>query len=181
MLSETMKKKLTNHFQFRDLDKDEFVERSDWEQCAQNLAKIRAWQPGSAEYEDIVARHVQIWTNFWEPADLDKDGKVSLEEYLQLADTQRKKGFALELVSQLFGAIFDVIDLDGDRKITQEDYKLYFKAWEMPETVAEQAFSGLDLSGDGQLSRGIFIQFGSNFYIADEPNVPGNLLFGPYE
>jgi len=83
MLSKTMRKKLTKHFYFRDLDQDGFVEREDWEQCARNLA--------------------------------------------------------------------------------------------------EQAFSRLDLNSDGRVSRGAFIQFGSNFHISDEPDVPGNWLFGPYD
>jgi len=182
MLSETMQKKLTKHFHFQDLDQDGFVERADWEKCAQNLAAIRDWKPGSPEYDDIVAKHVQIWTNSWKPADLDEDGKVSLDEYLQLADKQRKhSAVAMGLIYDLFGAIFDIIDLDGDGKITVQDYKHYFEAWGLEEDLAEQAFTHLDLSGDGRLSRSIFIQFGSNYFMNDEPDVPGNWLFGPLE
>jgi Ca2+-binding EF-hand superfamily protein len=182
MLSEIMEKKLTKHFQFQDLDQDGFVEKADWEQCARNLAEIRDWKPESPEYNNILTKHVQIWTNFWKPADGDDDGKVSLKEYLELADGQRKKSFfSLDLIADLFGAIFEIIDLDGDGKITVHDYKQYFKAWGLDEALAEQAFPRLDLSGDGRLSRSIFIQFGSNFFMADEPNVPGNWLFGPLE
>lgn len=182
MLSETMKKKLTKHFHFQDLDQDGFVEQDDWEQCARNLADIRAWKPASPEYEAIVTKHVQIWTNFWKPADLDNDGKVSLDEYLQLADEQRIRGsFSLDVISDLFGAIFDIIDLDDDGKLTLQDYKHYFKAWGLDEDLAEQAFSHLDLSGDGRLSRSIFVQFGANFFISDESNMPENWLFGPPE
>ncbi len=181
-LSEIMKKKLTKHFHLLDLDQDGFVEREDWEQCGRNLAKIRDWQPGSPEYEDILAKQGYLWTTFWKPADGNNDGKVSLDEYLHLADRQRTGGyFAQDIVLQLFGAIFDMIDLDGDGKITVQDYQLYFKAWGLDENLAEQAFSRLDLSGDGRLSRSIFIQFGLNFYISDDPNERGNWLFGPYE
>ena len=103
MLSETMQKKLTNHFHVRDLDKDGFVAREDWEQCARNLAEIRRWKTGSPDYEEVVSKHVQIWTTFWEPADLDSDGKVGLDEYLQLAHKQRERGsFETDIVLQLF-------------------------------------------------------------------------------
>lgn len=182
MLSELLKKKLTRHFHFQDLDRDGFVQRADWEQCARNLAEIRAWSPDSPEYEAIMARHVQIWTNFWKPADLDNDDRVSLDEYLQLAERQRTQGFfSLDLISDLFGAIFEILDLDGDGKITLQDYKHYFTAWGLAEELAEEAFLHLDLSGDGRLSRSIFIQFGANFFISDEPHMPENWLFGPYE
>ena len=183
MLSETMRKKLTIHFHFRDLNNDGSVERSDWEQCARNLADIRAWEPDSPEYDAILAEHVQIWTTFWQPADRDNDGKVSLDEYLHLADTQRRQGFSalFKHIAHLFGSIFDIIDLDSDSAITLQDYKHYFQALGLDETRAEEAFAHLDLSGDGRLSKEMFIQFGSNFFVSDDPNMPGNWIFGSYE
>jgi len=182
MLSDTLKKKLTHHFNFQDRDKDTFVEQSDWEQCAQNLAKKRGWKPESKEYKDILEKHIQVWNSFWKPADQDEDGKVSLEEFLQLADQQRiKGGFSLSLITELFGIIFDAINLDNDRYITLEDYKNYFKAWEVDESLAKPAFSSLDLSGDNRVSRMAFIQCAVNFFNSDEKEEFGNLLFGPYE
>jgi Ca2+-binding EF-hand superfamily protein len=79
------------------------------------------------------------------------------------------------------GTIFDIIDQDGDGQITLPNYRRYFEAWGLDETLAELAFAKLDLSGDGHLSRHAFIQLCTNFYISDDPNVPGNWLFGPYE
>ena len=182
MASELMNKKFTRYFHLRDLDQDGFVGQQDWEQCARNLAQIRDWEPGSPEYEDIVAKHVHIWTTFWKPADVDNDGRVSLDEYLALTQTQQKRGsFALNVILDLFGAIFDVIDQDRDGQITLEDYSRYSEAWGLDEDLAEQAFSQLDLSGDGNLSRSSFIQFNSHFFISDDPNLPGSQLFGPYD
>ena len=182
MLSEFMSKKLTSYFQLRDLDQDGFVEQGDWEGSARNLAATRGWAPGSPEYANVVAKHVKIWTTFWNPADLDQDGKVGLDEYLTLTDTLRKGGsFAQNVILDLFGAIFDIIDRDADGQITLPDYTLYFKAWGLSENLAEGAFSQLDLSGDGRVSRSSFIQFSSNFFMSDDPNLPGSQLFGPYE
>jgi hypothetical protein len=183
MLSDVLQKKLTQHFRFRDLDKDGFVERSDWVQCAQNLIAIREWQFGSPEYEEVMARHVAMWTTFWEPADLNRDGKVALDEYLHLAETQRKKGFTYEMkqVRKLFGAIFDTVDLDGDGEITLSEYKLFYRAWGIDGATAVSAFSSLDLNADAKLSREAFLQYGVNFYINDEPEVAGNMIFGPFE
>jgi juvenile hormone diol kinase len=183
MLSEIVQKKLTRHFNFRDLNKDGFVERSDWVQCAQNMAAIRGWSVGSAAYEDIMARHVAMWTTFWQPADLNGDGKVSLAEYLELADRQRKEGFKQELaqVSKLFGAIFDTVDRDNDGNISLAEYELFFQAWDIETSLAEAAYAALDLNDDGRLSRRAFLQYGVNFYINDEPDIAGNYIFGPYE
>lgn len=183
MLSDIMQKKLARHFTFRDLNKDGYVERSDWEQCAKNLAELRGWEPGSAEYKEVMARHVAMWNTFWLPADQDQDGKVILEEYLYLAETQRRLGFTYEMrqVTYLFEAIFDTIDLDGDGEITRDEYKLFFAAWGIDIALAEAAYSQMDFNADDCLSRNVFLQYGSNFYINDEPDVVGNYLFGPYE
>lgn len=183
MLSEIMQKKLARHFSFRDLNKDGYVERSDWEQCAKNLAALRGWEPGSAEYEKVMASHVAMWNTFWLPADQDGNGKVILEEYLHLAETQRRLGFEYELrqVTYLFEAIFDTIDLDGDGQITRDEYKLFFEAWGLDPALADDAYTQMDFNEDDRISRSIFLQFGSNFYINDEPDVVGNYLFGPYE
>jgi juvenile hormone diol kinase len=182
MLSEIMKKKLTHHFNFQDHNKDTFVEQSDWEQCAKNLAKERGWKPGSEEYKDILKKHIEFWNTFWKPADQDGDGKVSLEEYLQLAGEQRNKaGFSLSSITELFGTVFDAIDFDNDKKIMLADYKKYFKAWGGDENMAEPAFSNIDLSSDGIISRMIFIQCAANFFASDEKEEFGNLMFGPYE
>ena len=84
-------------------------------------------------------------------------------------------------ITYLFEAIFDTIDLDGDGEITHEEYKLFFKAWGIEPALAEAAFSRMDFNEDGRLSRSTFLQYGSNFYINDEPDIVGNYLFGPYE
>ena len=183
MLSDILQKKLTQHFHFRDLDKDGYVERSDWVQCAQNLIAIREWPFGSSEYDEVMARHEAMWLTFWEPADLNGDGKVALDEYLHLAETQRKMGFKYEMkqVRKLFGAVFDTVDLDGDGEISLTEYKQFFRAWGLDAGTAVVAFSSLDLNSDARLSREAFLQYGVNFYINDEPDVAGNMIFGPYE
>jgi len=192
MPSELMTRKLTKHFQFQDLNGDGLVEKADWEQCAKNLAAIREWDSDSAEYKSILAQHLDIWKNNWQPADSDGDGKVSLAEYLELAD-QLKSGFRsssdeketepgktyLDRLFELFGAIFDTIDHDGDGRIDLDNYKGYFNAWGVDESLAGDAFASIDLNGDGILLRMSFIQFGANFFISDEESDFGNLMFGP--
>ena len=75
MLSETMQKKLTHHFKFQDLDRDNFVTQEDWETAAKKLAETQSLEPDSEGYEDLVKKHVQIWETFWKPADQDEDGR----------------------------------------------------------------------------------------------------------
>src|SRR5919199_4631123 len=86
MLSQLLQKKHTKNFQVYDLDRSGFVELADLEFCAGNLAKLRNWEPNSSEFLELKAKYSAIWTNFWQPADISGDGKVSLEEYLKVAE-----------------------------------------------------------------------------------------------
>ena len=182
MLSKTMQKKLTHHFKFQDLDRDNFVEQEDWENCAKNLAEMREWKPESAQYKELVQKHIQMWETFWKPADQDNDGKVSLKEYLELAEQNRGKGtFSLKVLSELFETIFSVLDIDGDKQIMLQDYQSFFKAWGIDEKLAEPAFSSLDFSKDDFVSKMMFVQSGTTFFTSDDPKDFGNLMFGPYE
>ena len=199
MLSELMTKKLTKHFQFQDSNDDGFVEKADWEQCAKNLAALRGWEPDTAEYKSILSQHLDIWMTNWQPADSDGDGKVALGEYLDLTkqikdgtqpsaepdegddENEEPKESYLDRLFALFGTIFDTIDRNSDGKIDLDDYKEYFKAWNVDESLAEGAFNSIDLNGDGILMRMSFIQFGSNFFLSDEESDFGNLLFGPLD
>jgi len=182
MLSDTMKKKLAHHFNFQDFDNDNYVEQEDWEDAAKKLAEARDWAPNSNEYKSIVEKHVKMWETFWKPADQDEDGKVSLEEFLQLAEEQKGRGvFSLSQITELFETIFNALDQDSDKHIMLQDYRLFFKAWGIDENLAEQAFSSLDFSKDGLVSKMMFVQSGATFFTSDEPDDFGNLMFGPYE
>lgn len=87
MLSQILQKKHAKNFQVYDLDGSGFVELADLELCASNLAKLRNWEPESSKFLELKAKYSAIWAKFWQPADVNGDGKVSLEEYLKVADS----------------------------------------------------------------------------------------------
>ena len=87
MLSQLLQKKQTKNFQVYDLYGSGFVESADLERCANNIARMRNWKPDSSEFLELKTKYLAIWTIFWQPADISGDDKVSLEEYLKVADT----------------------------------------------------------------------------------------------
>jgi hypothetical protein len=104
MLSQLLQKKHTKNFHVYDIDGSGFVELADLELCASNIAKLRNWEPDSSEFIELKAKYSAIWTNFWQPADISGDGKVSLEEYLKVADNSiikeagGRRQFLLEVI-----------------------------------------------------------------------------------
>jgi juvenile hormone diol kinase len=183
MLTELQRKKYTRHFHLRDINNDGYVERADYEQYAQNIAKIRGWQPESPDYENVLSKHLDIWNAFWKPADADGDDRVTLEEHLGFFDKliEQYTDQDAEISRQHTLILFDTLDANSDGKITVEEYRQFFEAAGVETSWSEKVFSRLDLNGDRHLSRQEFEQHHWAFFTSDDPESPGNWFYGPLE
>lgn len=185
MLSQLLQKKHTKNFQVYDLDGNGFVELADLEFCAGNLAKLRNLEPNSSEVLELKANYSAIWTNFWHPADISGDGKVSLEEYLKVAENSISKfSNSTELQDaheKKANAIFDILDASNDGQISLREYKQFCVAVGLTEKDAETAFAHLDRGANGHISRDKYLQASKEFHVSDDLNADGNWLYGSYE
>ncbi|MBX9252808.1 hypothetical protein H1Q63_02155 [Desmonostoc muscorum CCALA 125] len=185
MLSQLLQKKHTKNFQVYDLDGSGFVELADLERCATNLAKLRNWEPGSSEFIELKAKYSAIWTNFWQPADITGDGKVSLEEYLKVADTSTSNFSNSHILEDAHNAkanvIFGILDAGNNGQISLIEYKQFCVAVGLTEKDAETAFAHLDPKAYGYISRDEYLQASKEFHLSDDLNASGNWLYGFYE
>ncbi|MUG99460.1 EF-hand domain-containing protein [Scytonema sp. UIC 10036] len=178
---ELLKNKLTAFFRGVDVDKNGFVERSDYEKITNNFADLRGWKPGSPDYENLQNRVLFLWEKYWVSVDLNKDSKVSLDEFLESCTTQ----FAVDNDSstaawfESMTALFDVIDMNGDEKIGPEEYKQFLKAFGFNVNGYEEIFQRLDANGDGYISKEEYLQLLEEFCGVD-PEAAGNWFFGSY-
>lgn len=180
MLTEVQTRKWTRLFNVYDTNGNGTIERDDLEQNFNNVAAAGNVTPGTPEYEAMHARFVENWEKMQKETDLNKDGKTELKEWLEYIDRQLQKPSNYQVILAMVGRMFDLFDLNGNGVISMEEYKTFYRCWRMPEELAEEVFPKLDLNGDGVISKDEFLELVGQFHLSDDPDAPGNLLFGSY-
>ena len=74
--------------------------------------------------------------------------------------------------------LFDVLDLDGSGRIGVDEYAAFVQPLGVSGQDAHTAFSQLDRSGDGFLSRDEFAEDLFEYFQSDDRSARGNWFFG---
>ncbi len=178
MLTDLQKRKLAVLFHANDANRDGFLEQEDFERIADLYAQPRGWQPGSPGYDSLHATFLGIWQGLRESAHPARADRVTLDE--MLASFDRLFQSDPDLVPRLSALAFDTLDADGDGKIFIDEYRQLLATALLDAPVADQTFPRLDLNSDGYLTREELNQLFAEFFLSDDPNAPGNWLWGPY-
>jgi Ca2+-binding EF-hand superfamily protein len=182
MLTNLQKRKLTRFFNVWDANGDGAITTEDPEQVAQNLVELQGLKPGSPEHEGFYKGFTSYQNDFLQAVDVDESGRVTLKEWLayhekMLQDEERFERTALMPVK----VMFELMDRNGDGKITLEEYGRWMRAFRIGEQdITEKVFQKLDLSGDGTLSKEETLQLTHEFFYSDDPDARGNWALGPF-
>lgn len=186
MLSDLQRRKLTHKFEIFDADGDGGVEASDFRAMIDRLARLRGWDEGSEPVERLRAEYAEFWkalVSMAEPADPDR---IELDDWL--AYYEAALDFEREMAGpdhvtctprSTMGLVFDVLDRDGDGEISREEYRQFCRAHRIDLPADGDVFARLDRDGDGRLTRSEMLDLVTEFYFSDDPEAPGNRLFGP--
>jgi Ca2+-binding EF-hand superfamily protein len=73
-----------------------------------------------------------------------------------------------------------IFDRDHDGRINLDDWQLFFRTTGVAEEHFATAFDKLDRDGNGYLTIDEIAAAGREFYGSDDPDAPGNWLYGDY-
>lgn len=182
MASEFQIKKYKHMFKAFDTNSDGGFDRNDTMQVVAKMAELRGISTDSPQYMKLRSDYESWWQMLGEQLDADHDGWVTEDEFLSFwvnfAD-QAQAGN--ELFANLLIASgemnFDLLDANGDGAITLEEYTDWLKAQNI-DTDYETCFKSLNLDSDDMLNRDEAGMLLKNFILSDDPDAPGNLLYG---
>jgi Ca2+-binding EF-hand superfamily protein len=181
MLTEFQKRKLTAMFHGQDGDHDGFLDQDDYEQYTKGICEIQNFLPGSAEYEALHAQNMAVWEQVRQVADQDGDNRVSLEEFLRSYDiTLNDEKLSDQLVRQYARSVMAVWDRDGNGRLSGVELVTLLGCYGVEGEAAREAFRHLDRDGSGYLTVEGLMERIEEFYRSEDPDAPGNWLFGPY-
>ena len=168
--------KLAVRFDQHDVDGDGYIEEDDYQKLGSLLSD--SLNADAAQRQAISAGLAEQWTQLHTLADTDRDGRISREEYI----TAMGSGIAADLealdraVLQSSRAIVTAADSDDDGYLDLPDYERLAALLRIEQ--AADGFALLDTDADGRLSIQEILTALVDFYTSDDPDSPGNLLFG---
>ncbi|MFB2923723.1 EF-hand domain-containing protein [Aerosakkonema funiforme] len=127
---------------------------------------------------------LDLWEHLLQVADTNSDGRISETEY--------KVAFALGLLETtetfdqnympFLSAIMDIVDQDGDGKLTVTDEIRWTGAlMHLSEGDAREAFRRIDRDGDGFITTHELLEVIRAYYFDNSPDSPGYWLLGPLD
>lgn len=195
MLPESLSKRLLRLFQFMDRNGDGVVEyEADLVEVAQRIAQ-RKFPATTSDYQELFDLLTRTYD--WENSrrDLNRDGKVTPEEFLEghrrlakLMAAFPAEGVAF--IAKSAGGFFDILDLDGDGYLVLADVQAYADAYCKGGDWVATNFTHLLASGVAAgaatpeapaegMSKAQFLELVRQFWFEPEDNLPGSQLFGP--
>jgi len=182
VLTELQTKKLSRYFRVYDIDDDGRIGPADFARVIENVRALHGFTSDSEEHRRLAAGYAARWDGIAESADVDQDGGIDLQEWLTywdgvLADDARYE----EEVRTLEARFFEIFDIDEDGAIGPDEFCNFFGVYGLSAALARQIFMDIDLDGDGEMSHEELMTMAREFYRGDDPDAPGNRLFGPYE
>lgn len=182
MIGDLQRRKASYYFDLIDQDDNGFIEARDFELRAERMAEARGITDED-DREALTERVMTWWEHLCAIADFDDDDRVTREEWetywesIQAAinqggEAEEKTIQSLERAARgTFAAI-----TTGDGAITEDEYTEWLDAWGAKNS--EQAFHRLDRNGSGHLSETDLIEAVKEFYLSNDPDAPGNALYG---
>lgn len=181
MLSKLIKDKLEKFFYILDFDRNGVIEKDDFVGIAENLCILSGIKEGDPKYAEIIKRFEDGWTDFDLFVNGEPKGNANWDDWMHFAEQRLVGGDELAFnayVQNYVGAMFDNFDADSDGYIDVDEFIDLFVAYRIEVRYAAKSFRKIDLNRDDLISRGELISSVKEFFRSEDPEAPGNWLFG---
>ncbi len=180
MLTDFQNKKFTRLFDMLDINGDKKINTSDLDLVVKRHGEASGAKPTPERLAKLTATYHAWYSGMIEMADTNRDGNVTIEEFLAFQDKIVNDD---ALYQQIIGSITQltcqIIDRDGDGRNDAEDYVSFCEVFRIDVTGARARWAALDENHDGFLNVDDVTLVLRDFFKGSDPNSPATSYFGP--
>jgi len=183
-LTEFQKKKIINLFEnLYDTNKDGVIEKCDFDECLDKIKSLHHWNTNDASYKSAQDTLEKIWAGLRERADVNKDGKITKEEWTKMwenciKDVVAGKGFP-QWQEAYMEFMFYANDTSGDNLIDRGEYSAVYKLLGFSDDDVNACFDKISAGcKDEMIDKAAFQALWQEYFTAEDENAKGNFLFG---
>ncbi len=184
MLNHIQLKKQRLFFSLLDSNHDGFIESNDFEAIGENVFIMLGIELDTYAFRQIEELSEKLRVDIREYTDKERGNKCSIDEWLSFADEQIVNCDEVwygNYINSIVSGLFDMFDSNRDGLISDIEYINLFTSFRIEVRVASKCFKKLDNNNDGYISRDELVNAVKEFMRSNEPDVPGNSLFGILE
>ncbi|MFJ6754260.1 EF-hand domain-containing protein [Streptomyces sp. NPDC091273] len=184
MTNDLLDRKLEHAFTHLDADGSGVIDADDIFALGSRLLSALGEPDTSPKADLVMVGLADFWQDLFTELDMDRDGKVTPEEYkLGMTRLYAQGGPAYDRSFRpMMRAILTIVDADGDGRISPQEFHKAQEAFgtELSPAHTEALFERIDADGDGTLTVDELLHAVREYYTGTDEDAPGNLLFGEF-
>jgi Ca2+-binding EF-hand superfamily protein len=180
-LSDLRRLKVMHLFKLIDVNYNGYIDREDFRNLIFSLGSARPATETSGTYADLERAIMTLWEKISMMSDSSFDGRVDIEEWLKFfTHALSDELFYNNLIRPLETTLIDLIDTNGDGRISVSDYRDMALAVNVNESEISDIFLRMDTNRDGYITTDEAQTAIHQFFTSDDPAASGNWFFGGY-
>jgi Ca2+-binding EF-hand superfamily protein len=177
---ELYNRKMEHVFDMLDVTKDGYVNEDDVVKLAAGISAIMPGFPSERKSLDFKNAMLGWWRSLLPVMDVRQNGMVGPGEFCgAMVRVILEQGRFEEVFQPVAVTWFRLYDADDSDSVSLEEFQVLSKALEISRADTEAGFHKFDVNGDGELSEEEFVAVARQFYEGEDPDAPGNWLYGP--